>query len=240
MPPSPAEPAPMTGATTETVRLSGVGFGYAGAPDVLRDVNLILPRGSFHFLTGPSGAGKSSLLRLLTLADQPRTGSIRLFGSDVTRIDRRDIPAFRRRMGVVFQDFRLLDHLSAFDNVALPLRLAGGSEADYAADVQEMLKWVGLGRRMDARPPALSGGEKQRLAIARAVITRPGLIVADEPTGSVDAVMADKLLRLFQSLNKLGATVLIASHDEALAQRSGARVLRLDAGRLSEPSRAAA
>lgn len=240
MPPSPAEPAPMTGATTETVRLSGVGFGYAGAPDVLRDVNLILPRGSFHFLTGPSGAGKSSLLRLLTLADQPRTGNIRLFGSDVTRIDRRDIPAFRRRMGVVFQDFRLLDHLSAFDNVALPLRLAGGSEADYAADVQEMLKWVGLGRRMEARPPALSGGEKQRLAIARAVITRPGLIVADEPTGSVDAVMADKLLRLFQSLNKLGATVLIASHDEALAQRSGARVLRLDAGRLSEPSRAAA
>jgi cell division transport system ATP-binding protein len=230
----------MTGATTETVRLSGVGFGYAGAPDVLQDVNLILPRGSFHFLTGPSGAGKSSLLRLLTLADQPRTGNIRLFGSDVTRIDRRDIPAFRRRMGVVFQDFRLLDHLSAFDNVALPLRLAGGSEAGYAADVQEMLKWVGLGRRMDARPPALSGGEKQRLAIARAVITRPGLIVADEPTGSVDAVMADKLLRLFQSLNKLGATVLIASHDEALAQRSGARVLTLEAGRLSEASQAAA
>ncbi|MFN3879328.1 MAG: cell division ATP-binding protein FtsE [Brevundimonas sp.] len=236
MPSSPADSAPVS----ETARLSGVGFGYAGAPDVLSDINLILPRGSFHFLTGPSGAGKSSLLRLLTLADRPRTGSIRLFGSDVTRIDRRDIPAFRRRMGVVFQDFRLLDHLSAFDNVALPLRLAGGSEADYAADVQEMLKWVGLGRRMDARPPALSGGEKQRLAIARAVITRPGLIVADEPTGSVDAVMADKLLRLFQSLNKLGATVLIASHDEALAQRSGARVLRLDAGRLSEPSRAAA
>jgi len=222
MPSSPAEPAAMT----ETVRLSGVGFGYVGAPDVLRDVNLILPRGSFHFLTGPSGAGKSSLLRLLTLADQPRTGTLRLFGSDVTRIDRRDIPAFRRRMGVVFQDFRLLDHLSAFDNVALPLRLAGGSEAEYADDVREMLKWVGLGRRMEARPPALSGGEKQRLAIARAV--------------SVDAVMADKLLRLFQSLNKLGATVLIASHDEALAQRSGARVLRLEAGRLSEPSRAAA
>lgn len=236
MPSSPAEPAAMN----ETVRLSGVGFGYVGAPDVLRDVNLILPRGSFHFLTGPSGAGKSSLLRLLTLADQPRTGTLRLFGSDVTRIDRRDIPAFRRRMGVVFQDFRLLDHLSAFDNVALPLRLAGGSEAEYADDVREMLKWVGLGRRMEARPPALSGGEKQRLAIARAVITRPGLIVADEPTGSVDAVMADKLLRLFQSLNKLGATVLIASHDEALAQRSGARVLRLEAGRLSEPSRAAA
>lgn len=236
MPPSPAEPAAMT----ETVRLSGVGFGYADAPDVLRDINLILPRGSFHFLTGSSGAGKSSLLRLLTLADRPVTGGLRLFGSDVTRIDRRDIPAFRRRMGVVFQDFRLLDHLSAFDNAVLPLRLAGGIEAEYAQDVREMLKWVGLGRRMDARPPALSGGEKQRLAIARAVVTRPGLIVADEPTGSVDAAMADKLLRLFQSLNKLGATVLIASHDQALAERSGARVLRLEGGRLHEPGRAAA
>jgi len=224
-----AEPA----ASSETVRLSGVGFGYADAPDVLRDVNLSLPRGSFHFLTGPSGAGKSSLLRLLTLAERPQSGTIRLFGADVGDIARRDIPAFRRRMGVVFQDFRLLDHLSAFDNAALPLRLAGGREADYAADVGEMLKWVGLGARMDARPPALSGGEKQRLAIARAVITRPGLIVADEPTGSVDAAMADKLLRLFQSLNRLGATVLIASHDRDLAERSGARVLQLDRGRIS-------
>jgi cell division transport system ATP-binding protein len=235
-PPSAADSAPVT----ETARLSGVGFGYADAPEVLRDINLILPRGSFHFLTGPSGAGKSSLLRLLTLADRPTTGTIRLFGAEVSEIDRRDIPAFRRRMGVVFQDFRLLDHLSAFDNAALPLRLAGGREADYAADVEEMLKWVGLGARMDARPPALSGGEKQRLAIARAVITRPGLIVADEPTGSVDAAMAEKLLRLFQSLNRLGATVLIASHDQALAERSGARVLRLDKGRLSDAARAAA
>jgi len=224
-----AEPA----ASSETVRLSSVGFGYADAPDVLRDINLSLPRGSFHFLTGPSGAGKSSLLRLLTLAERPQAGTIRLFGADVTTIARRDIPAFRRRMGVVFQDFRLLDHLSAFDNAALPLRLAGGREADHAADVEEMLKWVGLGARMDARPPALSGGEKQRLAIARAVITRPGLIVADEPTGSVDAAMADKLLRLFQSLNRLGATVLIASHDGDLAARSGARVLHLDKGRIS-------
>jgi cell division transport system ATP-binding protein len=238
MPSSPTRAADAP--ATETVRLSGVGFGYADAPEVLRDVNLILPRGSFHFLTGPSGAGKSSLLRLLTLADRPTTGSLRLFGTDVSNISRRDIPAFRRRMGVVFQDFRLLDHLSAFDNAALPLRLAGGREADYAADVEEMLKWVGLGKRMDARPPALSGGEKQRLAIARAVITRPGLIVADEPTGSVDADMAGKLLRLFQSLNRLGATVLIASHDQALAERSGAKVLRLDRGRLSDAPKAAA
>lgn len=238
--PSPSASAAVSSAVTETVRLSGVGFGYAGAPDVLRDVNLILPRGSFHFLTGPSGAGKSSLLRLLTLADRPTKGTIRLFGTDVTRIQRRDIPAFRRRMGVVFQDFRLLDHLSAFENVALPLRLADQERARYAADVEEMLRWVGLGDRLSASPPTLSGGEKQRLAIARAVITRPGLIVADEPTGSVDAAMADKLLRLFQSLNRLGATVLIASHDQALAERSGARVLRLNDGRLSETGRAAA
>ena len=238
--PDPIRRAADPDSAPDAVRLRGVGFGYADRPAVLRDVNLTLPNGSFHFLTGPSGAGKSSLLRLLTLADRPIKGTIRLFGTDVTRIQRRDIPAFRRRMGVVFQDFRLLDHLSAFENVALPLRLAGQERARYAADVEEMLRWVGLGDRLSAPPPTLSGGEQQRVAIARAVITRPGLIVADEPTGSVDAAMADKLLRLFQSLNRLGATVLIASHDQALAERSGARVLRLDDGRLSETGRAAA
>lgn len=219
-----AEPA------AETVRLSGVGFGYADSPEVLRDVNLVLPRGSFHFLTGPSGAGKSSLLRLLTLAERPTSGTIHLFGQDVTTLSRSQTPALRRRMGVVFQDFRLLDHLDLFENAALALRVAGGRTADYAADVEEMLRWVGLGDRMDARPPALSGGEKQRLAIARAVMGRPELIIADEPTGSVDKAMADRLLKLFQSLNRLGATVLIASHDEVLADRSGANRLRLHRG----------
>ena len=221
------EPAP------ETVRLAGVGFGYADSPDVLRDVNLILPRGSFHFLTGPSGAGKSSLLRLLTLAERPTAGRIALFGQEVTELPRAVAPAFRRRMGVVFQDFRLLDHLDLFENAALTLRVSGRKAGSYGADVEEMLRWVGLGERMDARPPQLSGGEKQRLAIARAVMGNPELIIADEPTGSVDKAMADKLLMLFQSLNKLGATVLIASHDEALAERSGARRLRLDRGRLT-------
>lgn len=220
-------------AATETVRLSGVGFGYAATHRALRDVNLTLPAGSFHFLTGASGAGKSTLLKLLTLAEHPLTGTLHLFGEDATAAPRRDLPAFRRRMGVVFQDFRLLDHLSAFDNVALPLRLTGRRQADYAADVGEMLHWVGLGDRMDDRPPALSGGEKQRLAIARAVVTKPELILADEPTGSVDKVMGERLLKLFQSLNRLGTTVLIASHDEALAERSGATVLRLEGGRLS-------
>jgi cell division transport system ATP-binding protein len=199
---------------------------------VLRDVNLILRAGSFHFLTGPSGAGKSTLLKLLTLARRPTEGRVALFGEEAGAAPRSALPAFRRRMGVVFQDFRLLDHLSAFDNVALPLRLAGGKRESYAADVEEMLDWVGLGDRMEDRPPTLSGGEKQRLAIARAVVTRPELILADEPTGSVDAAMGERLLRLFQSLNRLGTTVLIASHDESLAATSGAAVLRLEGGRL--------
>lgn len=232
MPQSPrraAESAP----SPETVRLSAVSFGYAESPDVLRDVNLILPRGSFHFLTGASGAGKSSLLRLLTLADRPTGGRISLFGQDVTEVSSKDRPDWRRRMGVVFQDFRLLDHLSVFDNAALPLRVRGGKRSDYAADVEEMLAWVGLADRANALATALSGGEKQRLAIARAVMARPDLILADEPTGSVDPAMADRLLKLFQALNRLGTTVLIASHDEALAQRSGARRLVLRDGRVS-------
>ena len=222
-----------TDAATETVRLSGVSFGYAATHRALRDINLTLPAGSFHFLTGASGAGKSTLLKLLTLAEQPLTGTLHLFGEDATAAPRRALPAFRRRMGVVFQDFRLLDHLSAFDNVALPLRLTGRKRADYASDVEEMLNWVGLGDRMDDRPPSLSGGEKQRLAIARAVVSKPDLILADEPTGSVDAAMGERLLKLFQSLNRLGTTVLIASHDQALAERSGATVLRLEGGRLT-------
>ena len=220
-------------AATETVRLSGGGFGYAATHRALRDVNLTLPAGSFHFLTGASGAGKSTLLKLLTLAERPQTGTLHLFGEDATTAPRRALPAFRRRMGVVFQDFRLLDHLSTFDNVALPLRLTGFKQADYADDVEEMLDWVGLGDRMDDRPPSLSGGEKQRLAIARAVVAKPELILADEPTGSVDRAMGERLLKLFQSLNRLGTTVLIASHDEALAARSGATVLRLEGGRLT-------
>lgn len=232
MPQSPrraAESAP----SPETVRLSAVSFGYAESPGVLRDVNLILPRGSFHFLTGASGAGKSSLLRLLTLADRPTDGRLSLFGHDVTEVSSKHRPDLRRRMGVVFQDFRLLDHLSVFENAALPLRVRGGKRSDYAADVQEMLAWVGLADRANALPTALSGGQKQRLAIARAVIARPDLILADEPTGSVDPAMADRLLKLFQALNRLGATVLIASHDESLAQRSGARRLILRDGRIS-------
>ena len=225
--------AALTASATDTVRLSGVGFGYADGPDVLRDVNLILPAGSFHFLTGPSGAGKSTLLKLLTLEARPTTGSLELFGEDAGSPPRPAVAGLRRRMGIVFQDLRLLDHLSVFDNAALPLRLAGAKPDAYADDVMEVLDWVGLADRGDDRPPTLSGDGKRRLAFARAVVASPELIVADEPTGGLDGAMAARLMRLFQAMNRVGTTVLIASHDEALAAASGATVLRLEAGRLT-------
>ena len=212
---------------------------YGRAPEVLRDIDLNLAPGSFHFLTGPSGAGKSSLLKLIYLAHRPSRGLINLFGEDLATLPRDQFPPLRRRIGVVFQDYRLLDHLSAFDNTALPLRIAGQKAADYRADVAELLAWVGLKHRMHAMPPTLSGGEKQRLAIARAVVTKPDILVADEPTGNVDQEMAFRILRLFVELNRLGTTVLIASHDQTLVARSGKPVLHLSDGRIAEVKRPA-
>src|SRR6201996_8406899 len=162
------------------VRFENVGMRYGAGPEVLRDVTFTLEPGSFTFLTGLSGAGKTTLLKLIYVAEPPSRGLITMFGSDMATLQRRDFPAIRRRIGVVFQDFRLLDHLSAFDNVALPLRLAGSRPGDYAQDVEELLSWGGLGDRLDAKPPTLSGGEQQRIAIARAVIARPQLLLADE------------------------------------------------------------
>jgi cell division transport system ATP-binding protein len=216
------------------VAFNGVGLRYGRANEVLKDLTFTLSPGSFHFLTGASGAGKTSLMRLIHLALKPSRGLISLFGRDVASLKRRDLPMMRRRIGVVLQDKRLLDHLTAFDNVALPLRLAGRKAADYAADVVELLAWVGLAERMDAYPQALSGGEQQRLAIARAVVNRPDILLADEPTGDVDHEMALRILRLFVELNRLGTTVLIASHDEALVNGSGRAILHLEAGRLDQ------
>jgi cell division transport system ATP-binding protein len=199
------------------VRFENVGMRYGTGPEVLRDVTLDLPAGSFHFLTGPSGAGKTTLLRLMYLAERPTRGLISLFGEDISRMKRRDLADFRRRIGVVFQDFRLLPHLSTFDNVALPLRVAGVSEERVKKNVTELLEWVGLADKINARPPTLSGGQQQRVAIARAVIARPALLLADEPTGNVDDVMAVRLLRLFEELNRFGTTLVLATHNEALA-----------------------
>jgi cell division transport system ATP-binding protein len=217
------------------VRLEAVGLRYdrseRGAT-VLHEVSFELPEGSFRWLLGHSGAGKTSLLRLLYLAVRPTNGRLSILGTEVTAASRRALPRLRRRIGVVFQDFRLLPHLSAFDNVALPLRIAGRPEGQIRADVTEMLRWVGLSGRLETRPAALSGGEQQRVAIARAVITRPSLLLADEPTGNLDDSQAERLMHLLKELNRLGTTVVVATHNEPLVARHPAPVLRLEWGRL--------
>ncbi|WP_133029801.1 cell division ATP-binding protein FtsE [Sphingomonas sp. PP-CE-1G-424] len=227
------------------VQFENVGLRYGtesdsgpdAGPETLSDLSFTLRSGAFYFLTGASGAGKTSLLKLLYLAQRPTRGVIRLFGEDAVVLSRDRLPGFRRRIGVVFQDFRLVPHLSTWDNIALPLRVAGMPEVDIEQPVREMLAWVGLGDRADARPATLSGGEQQRVAIARAVIARPEILVADEPTGNVDPDMAERLLHLFESLNKLGTTVVVATHDFHLLGRiPGAQMMRLDRGRLLDPT----
>ena len=217
------------------VQFDRVGLRYDLGPEILQDVSFALPAGSFHFLTGPSGAGKSSLLRLMYLAQKPSRGRVALFGRDTAVAKRWELPAMRRRVGVVFQEFRLLDHLSTLDNVALPLRVAGASEAEVNKYVPDLLHWVGLSDHLHAKPPTLSGGQKQRVAIARAVIGRPDLLLADEPTGNVDDDIAMRLMYLFEELNKLGTTVLVATHNESLVQRLGYPRLHIENGQLTQP-----
>ena len=201
-------------------------------PEILRDLSFHIPERSFQFLSGPSGAGKTSLLRLLFMSLKPTRGLISVFGKDRARITRSELPHLRRRIGVVFQDFRLLDHMTTYENVALPLRVRGRDEASYRGDVAELLKWVGLGERMHVLPPVLSGGEKQRAAIARALIEQPEILLADEPTGNVDPPLARRLLRLFIELNRLGTAVVIATHDLNLMEQVDARRMILAGGRL--------
>ena len=207
----------------------GAGPGMAEA---LRGITFTLAEGSFHWLLGPSGAGKSSLLRLMHLALRPTRGEVELFGQRIARLRRGALPRLRRRIGVVHQDFRLLAHLSAFDNVALPLRIAGREESALRADVAEILRWVGLAAKAEARPPSLSGGEQQRVAVARAVVVRPALLVADEPTGNLDPDQAGRVMALLREMHRLGTTVVVASHSMALVEAFPAPALRLEAGRL--------
>jgi cell division transport system ATP-binding protein len=215
-----------------TVHFENVGVRYGMGPEILRDLTFSIEPNSFQFLTGPSGAGKTTLLRLILLSVKPTRGLVSLFGQDVSGISNKALTALRRRMGVVFQDFRLLDHLTTYENVALPLRVQGKEEASYRAEVVELLRWVGLGDRMHMLPPVLSGGEKQRAAIARALIARPDLLLADEPTGNVDPSLARRLLRLFVEMNRLGTSVVIATHDLALMDQLNARRLVLGDGHL--------
>lgn len=214
------------------IRFDNVGLRYGSGPEILRDVTFHVHPGSFHFLTGPSGAGKTSLLRLLFMSLRPSRGLIFVFGENLADLPPAGRAALRRRIGIVFQDFRLLDHLTTWENVALPLRVMGKNESDYADDVTDLLHWVGLGNRIHAYPETLSGGEKQRAAIARAVIGRPELLLADEPTGNVDPAIGNRLLRLFVELNRLGTSVIIATHDYGLMDQLEAPRLMLNEGHL--------
>ena len=214
------------------VKFENVGLRYGLGPEVLQDVNFSLSRGSFHFLIGESGAGKSSLLKLIYLAFKPTRGKIALFGKDISFLNKNELPALRRRVGVVFQEFRLLSHLSTFDNVAIPLRVAGTKEIEVKKYVTELLEWVGLKNHMKAKPHTLSGGQQQRVSIARAIIGRPSLLLADEPTGNVDDAMGFRLMHLFEELNRLGTTLVIATHNMQLVNRLGHVQLHLESGNL--------
>jgi len=214
------------------IKFENVGLRYGVGAEILSDLSFEIAANSFQFLTGPSGAGKTSLLRLMLLALKPTRGLISVFGKDAARMRPSEMPAFRRRVGVVFQEFRLLDHLTTYENVALPLTVRGKNETGYRGDVTDLLKWVGLGDRMHVLPPVLSGGEKQRAAIARALIDQPAFLLADEPTGNVDPPLARRLLRLFVELHRSGTTVVIATHDLALMDQYDARRLVLNQGRL--------
>jgi len=214
------------------IHFENVGLRYGMGPEVLRDLTFDIPKGSFQFLTGPSGAGKTTLMRLLFMSLKPTRGLIRMFDRDISVIPGEELPLLRRRIGIVFQDFRLLDHMTTYENVSLPLRVRGKDEASYRSDVIELLKWVGLGERINVLPPVLSGGEKQRVAIARALIDQPEVLLADEPTGNVDPPMAKRLLNLFTELNRLGTAVVIATHDLTLMDRVNARRMILTEGRL--------
>ena len=222
-----------TDSTKPIISLQNVGLRYNTGPEVLKDINLELKAGDFYFLTGASGAGKTSLLKLLHLALKPTRGKIKIFGKDVDNIKQEDMAHIRRRIGIVFQDYNLLDHLSVLDNVALPLRIVGRSERYIQEQVPGLLEWVELKNCINTKPKLLSGGQQQRVAIARAVINKPSILIADEPTGNVDEEMAKKLLFLFLELNKRGTTVIIATHSVNLIKQFHFPVLHLENGNLT-------
>lgn len=215
------------------IKFEHVGLRYGVGPEVLSDIDFTLEQGSFHFLTGPSGAGKTSLMRLMYLGRKPTRGLVTMFGKNINQMERKDLAVIRQRIGVVFQEFRLLPHLSTFDNVALPLRIIGRPEKEVKNNVDELLEWVGLGDYKRALPMTLSGGQQQRVAIARAVIARPKLLLADEPTGNLDDEIGMRLMHLFDQLNRMGTTIVVATHNQAIMDQFGHPRLALDQGNLT-------
>lgn len=214
------------------IKFEHVGLRYGIGPEVLSDINFTLEPGSFHFLTGPSGAGKTSLMTLMYLGRKPTRGLMSMFGKNINDMNRSQLGLLRQKIGVVFQEFRLLPHLSTFDNVALPLRIVGHPEAEVKSNVNELLEWVGLGDYKNVLPPTLSGGQQQRVAIARAVIARPKLLLADEPTGNLDDNIGFRLMHLFEQLNRMGTTIVIATHNQSIMDKFGHPRLVLEAGHL--------
>ena len=219
------------------IRFEHVGLRYGVGPEVLSDINFKLEPGSFHFLSGPSGAGKTSLLTLMYLGRRPTRGLVTMFGHNISDLDRRELAPLRERIGVVFQEFRLLPHLSTFDNVALPLRILGRPEKEIQNNVHELLEWVGLGDYMKSLPLTMSGGQQQRVAIARAVVARPRLLLADEPTGNLDDDIGFRLMNLFEQLNRMGTTIVIATHSQQIMDKFNHPRLMLESGnlRVEEP-----
>lgn len=216
------------------IEFENVGIRYGNGEEVLKDVNINLRKNSFYFLTGESGAGKTTFLSLIYLANKPTRGKVKIFNKDISNLERKSFPEIRRKVGVVFQDYRLLDHLSVYDNVALPLKVAGKGNKYIKKHVPELLNWVGLGNKMDSYPPTLSGGQKQRVAIARAVINKPDILLADEPTGNVDEEMGLKLMHLFVELNRLGTCVIVATHSKNLINKFPFKRLHLHDGNISD------
>lgn len=211
------------------INLQNVSVGYDGK-DVLQDIYLSLLPGSFTFITGKSGSGKTTLLSMLYLIKKPSKGTLNVFGKNINFSNRDNLALMRQKIGVVFQDFRLLEHMTVYDNIALPLRVRGMNEKEIHKRVVELLKWIELHKSIYKVCNTLSGGEKQRVAIARAVINRPEILFADEPTGSIDAEIAEKLMRLFIELNKVGTTVIIATHNEQLTSQYNYQRVELSNG----------
>ncbi|MEM8774805.1 MAG: ATP-binding cassette domain-containing protein [Pseudomonadota bacterium] len=217
------------------IELDDVGYSYGGG-ELFSNISLTLQPGSFHFLTGPSGSGKTTLLKLCYGALHATSGQVRLFGRDLREMESDDLAIIRRRVGVVHQDCQFLDHLNVYDNISLPLVVSNQELLPHAANLKDLMNWVGLKSRAEAMPPELSGGERQRAAVARAVIMSPDAILADEPTGNVDWEMSQRLLRLLTELNRMGKTIMVATHDLALIRAAKAhvqaRVLRIANGKL--------
>jgi len=202
---------------TPLVIFDQVSLSYKTDEKIFSDLNINFKSGSFYFLTGSSGAGKTSLLKLIYMDVMPTHGNVSVLGQDSLSISQRNIPYLRQKIGMVFQDCYMLNHLSLIENVALPLRIRGLNPSQALYNANEMLNWVGLGKYIHHNPDVLSGGQKQRAAIARAVINKPALLLADEPTGNVDQENANRILHLFEELHKRGTTVVLATHDRALA-----------------------